>query len=73
MPPLPALPCLARTDRQVLNLNLNAVVWKAILSRKVRIVDLELVDETYYRWDNVTFLVRLVYALSHVSFDVQGN
>lgn len=56
-PPCPALLCPSRTDQQVLNLNLNPVVWKAILSRKVHIADLELVDETYYRWDNVAFLV----------------
>ncbi|CAM9232298.1 unnamed protein product [Ectocarpus sp. 4 AP-2014] len=34
---------------KVLNLNLNPVVWKVILSRKVRQSDLELVDPMYYK------------------------
>ncbi|CAN0029115.1 unnamed protein product [Scytosiphon promiscuus] len=34
---------------KVLNLNLNPVVWKTILSRKVRLSDLELVDPTYHK------------------------
>lgn len=36
-------------DWKVLNLNLNPVVWKTILSRKVRQSDLELVDPTYHK------------------------
>eukprot|EP00903_Cladosiphon_okamuranus_P014905 g13802.t1 len=34
---------------KVLNLNLNPVVWKTILSRKVTLSDLDLVDTTYYK------------------------
>ncbi|CAM9133251.1 unnamed protein product [Ectocarpus sp. 8 AP-2014] len=34
---------------KVLNLNLNPVVWKVMLSRKVRQSDLELVDPMYYK------------------------
>ena len=34
---------------KVLNLNLNPVVWKTILSRKVALSDLDLVDATYYK------------------------
>lgn len=44
------MPCAPLSGRwQVLNLNLNPVVWKAILSRKVQLPDLDLVDEMYYR------------------------
>lgn len=35
---------------KVLNLNLNPVVWKTVLSRKVALSDLDLVDATYYKW-----------------------
>lgn len=34
---------------KVLNLNLNPVVWKTILSREVGLSDLDLVDATYYK------------------------
>eukprot|EP00752_Nemacystus_decipiens_P016811 g15043.t1 len=36
-------------QNKVLNLNLNPVVWKTMLSRKVALSDLDLVDATYYK------------------------
>ncbi|CAM9391026.1 unnamed protein product [Discosporangium mesarthrocarpum] len=35
--------------KKVLNINLNPVVWKVLLGRRVNFSDLELLDETYYR------------------------